>query len=263
DGDTIEFRNVSFAYDVRTPVLKDLNFSIPVGRTTAIVGISGHGKSTILNLIMRMMDVSSGAILIGGVDIRRMAQRELRSQMALVNQFFTGFPGSIYFNIAYGAICQNKLVSRADVISAARSVGLCDKIMALPHGFDSPFDAQGGAMSGGELQRMGLARALVKQAPILLLDEATAALDSISETKIMEHIRRSGKTRTTVILAHRLSTIRDADQIIVLDHGRVAETGTHLELVARGGIYSKMWNMAQQAQASDSSVIAAPVGDIA
>ncbi|RKP37842.1 P-loop containing nucleoside triphosphate hydrolase protein, partial [Dimargaris cristalligena] len=196
--------------------------------------------SRLLNLIMRMMDVSEGAILIDGQDIRRVAQRDLRSQIAYVSQSFVSFPGTIYYNIAYGTVNRGELASKADVIEVAKAVRLYDTIMERKNGFDSRLSGNGKQMSGGELQRMGIARALVKKAPILLLDEATAALDTAMETDIMKYIRNSKDSRTTVIIAHRISTIMDADQIVVLDHGKVAELGTHCELVAKGGIYAEM-----------------------
>ncbi|RKP34606.1 P-loop containing nucleoside triphosphate hydrolase protein [Dimargaris cristalligena] len=240
-GGSIEFHNVSFAYGDQLPIFHNLNLCIPAGRTTAIVGVSGQGKSTLLNLIMRMVDVTEGAILIDGQDIRRVAQSHLRGQIAYVNQTFVTFPGSIYYNIAYGTVSQGKLASKDDVIEATKAVNLYDTILKRKGDFEFRLNPYTRAMSGGELQRLGIARALVKKAPILLLDEATAALDSPTETRIMDHLRHSAHARTTVIIAHRLSTIMDADQIVVLDHGRVAELGTHAELVAKGGIYATMW----------------------
>ncbi|RKP34290.1 P-loop containing nucleoside triphosphate hydrolase protein [Dimargaris cristalligena] len=240
-GGHIEFRNVAFAYEGHDPVLRGIDLHIQAGRTTAIVGVSGHGKSTMLNLIMRMAEVSDGAILIDGQDIRRVAQGDLRSQIAYVNQSFVTFPGTIYYNIAYGSVSRGELASKDEVVEAAKAVNLYDTIMERKDGFNAKLNRGGNSMSGGELQRMGIARALVRKSPILLLDEATAALDTATETKIMDYIRNSKDSRTTVIIAHRISTIMDADQIVVLDHGKVAELGTHSELVAKGGIYANMW----------------------
>ncbi|RKP33754.1 P-loop containing nucleoside triphosphate hydrolase protein [Dimargaris cristalligena] len=260
-GGTIEFRNVSFSYDDQAPILRDINFTIPAGRTTAIVGMSGQGKSTLFSLAMRMVDVADGAILIDGQDIRRVAQGDLRSQIAYVNQSFVAFPGTIYYNIAYGAVSLGELASKDEVVEAAKAVNLYDTIMGREDGFDAKLDKSGNKMSGGELQRMGIARALVKKSPILLLDEATAALDTATETKIMDYIRNSKESRTTVIIAHRISTIMDADQIVVLGHGRVAELGTHNELVAKGGIYAEMWAKTQAGSLSDMpTVVDKPIG---
>ncbi|KAJ1985560.1 mitochondrial ABC iron transporter Atm1 [Dimargaris cristalligena] len=261
NGGTIEFRNVSFSYDGPVPVLQGINLTIPAGRTTAIVGMSGHGKSTLFSLIMRMADVTEGEILIDGQDIRRVAQGDLRSHIAYVNHSFVAFPGTIYYNIAYGTVSRGELASKDEVVEAAKAVNLYDTIMGREDGFDAKLNGSGSKMSGGELQRMGIARALVKKSPILLLDEATAALDTATETKIMDYIRNSKKSRTTVIIAHRISTIMDADQIVVLGHGRVAELGTHNELVVKGGIYAEMWAKTQADSLSDMpTVVDKPIG---
>ncbi|RKP33576.1 P-loop containing nucleoside triphosphate hydrolase protein [Dimargaris cristalligena] len=188
--------------------------------------VSGNSESVLFSPIVCMANLTD--------------EGDLRSQIAYINQSFVTFLGTIYYNIAYGAVNRGELASIDEVVEAAKAVNLYDTIMGREDGFDAKLDGSGNKMSGGELQRMGIARALVKKSLILLLDEATAALDTATETKIMDYIRNSKESRTTVTIAHRISTIMDADQIVVLGHGRVAELGIHNELVAKGGIYAEM-----------------------
>ena len=229
------FENVSFSYRDGTPALKDVALDIPAGAVAALVGESGAGKSTLINLLPRLYDVNKGRILIDGCDIAKVKISSLRARMALVSQDAVIFNMSALENIAFG----RPGASRAEIIAAAKAAAADDFLAALPAGFDTPLGEAGAILSGGQRQRVALARAFLKDAPILLLDEATSALDAESEAKIQDALSRLMRGRTTIVIAHRLATVKEADLIAVMDKGRVIETGTHDALMAKGGAYAR------------------------
>lgn len=231
----ITIERVSFAYD-DTPVLNNISLSAKAGETIALVGPSGGGKSTLINLIPRLYDVPSGMITIDGTDIRNITLESLRSHIALVSQDVTLFNESVAYNIGIG----DKTASKDDIIAAAKAANAHDFISALPHGYDTIIGEDGDMLSGGQKQRLSIARAILRDAPILLLDEATSALDTESEAKVQAALDRLRKGRTTIIIAHRLSTIEKADKIYVLDKGSVVESGTHKGLISKKGLYAKL-----------------------
>ncbi len=240
----IAFKNVSFAYD-KTPVLLDVSFTIPEKRITAFVGPSGAGKTTITRLIARFWDVDTGEILIGGHNIKEMATDNLLSLVSMVFQDVYLFNDTIYTNIAYGA----KHATREQVMAAARAARCHDFISSLPEGYDTMVGEGGATLSGGEKQRISIARAILKDAPIILLDEATASVDPENEHLIQGAINELVKSKTLIIIAHRLATITAADQIIVLDgQGCIEDTGTHEALLCRSGLYQTFWQSRQQAR---------------
>jgi len=244
-GETgVRFEHVSFSYDPRRQILFDVSFDIPAGKTVAVVGHSGSGKSTLARLLFRFYDVDEGRILINGRDVRNLTQRSVRAAIAIVPQDTVLFNDSILYNIAYGDPVQ----PREAVIAAAQSAHIHHFIESLPQGYDSPVGERGLKLSGGEKQRVAIARAILKNPNIFVFDEATSALDSKSEKAIQAELDRIAEGRTTLIIAHRLSTVVDADQILVLDHGRVIERGTHFELLARNGAYAQMWALQQREQ---------------
>ena len=234
----IEFDNVKFHYDKARPILKGINFKVPAGQTVAIVGPSGAGKSTISRLLFRFYDVSSGRILIDGQDLRDITQSSLRSAIGMVPQDTVLFNESIAYNIHYG----RPNASDEEVHNATEMAQIEDFINSLPDGFDTQVGERGLKLSGGEKQRVAIARTILKAPPILILDEATSALDSHTEREIQSALDKVAEGRTTLVIAHRLSTIVNADEIIVLDAGEIAERGTHLELLDADGIYASMWN---------------------
>jgi ATP-binding cassette, subfamily B, bacterial MsbA len=240
---TIALEHVQFAYTDGQIALNDVSLTIPHGQTIALVGASGAGKSTILNLIPRFYDVSGGRVTVGGQDIRTLKMDSLRSHMALVSQETGLFDETIRTNIAYG----KENATEAEVIAAAEAAAAHDFISALPDGYDTVVGELGVKLSGGQRQRIAIARAMLRNAPILLLDEATSALDNTSERLVQAGLKALQKGRTTVIVAHRLSTIVDADRIYVLDQGQVAESGTHTELLQRGGLYSQLYRLQESA----------------
>lgn len=232
----IIFENVSFQYDGGEHALQDVSLRLPSGKMTALVGPSGAGKTTIINLIPRFYDVTGGAITIDGVDIRDVTIDSLRRNIAFVSQDITIFDDTVRSNIAYGW----EGATEEDILAAARSAAAHDFIMALPQGYDTVLGEDGVKLSGGQRQRISIARAVLRNAPILLLDEATSALDNESERLIQASLNELQKGRTTLVIAHRLSTVQHADQIIVLEAGKVAETGKHDELLNRAGLYARM-----------------------
>ena len=234
----IRFKDVSFHYDERRKVLRDLSFDIPAGKTIAVVGPSGAGKSTLGRLLFRFYDVEGGAIEVDGLDIRQITQTSLRAQLGVVPQDTVLFNDSIYYNICYG----RPDASREEVEAAARVAKLDDFIKSLPDGYDTRVGERGLKLSGGEKQRVSIARAVLKNPPIMVFDEATSALDTTTERMIQHNLKEISRGRTTLVIAHRLSTIVDADQILVLAAGNVAERGTHTELLAKDGIYAQLWH---------------------
>src|SRR6202522_126922 len=240
----VRFDNVRFSYDPERPILKGLSFEVPAGRTVAIVGPSGAGKSTISRLLFRLYDVSSGKILIDGQDIRHVAQASLRAAIGMVPQDTVLFNDTIRYNIRYGRWD----ASDAEVEQAAQLAQIDAFIRMSPKGYETQVGERGLKLSGGEKQRVAIARTVLKAPPILVLDEATSALDSHTEHEIQEALERVSRNRTSLVIAHRLSTIVGADEIIVLDQGRIAERGTHGQLLASAGLYASMWNRQREAQ---------------
>jgi len=242
----VVFDHVNFAYDPERPILRNLSLRVPPGKTVAIVGPSGAGKSTISRLLYRFYDVSSGRILVDGQDISEVTQTSLRAAIGMVPQDTVLFNDTIRYNIRYG----RPDATDAEVEAAARMAQIHDFVMSLPKGYDAMVGERGLKLSGGEKQRVSIARTILKGPPILILDEATSALDSFTEHQIQEALKKVSENRTTLVIAHRLSTVVDADEIIVLEKGQVAERGTHGELLARGGIYAAMWNRQREAEAA-------------
>jgi ATP-binding cassette subfamily B protein len=242
----IRFDNVSFSYDPERQILKGLSFEVPAGKTVAVVGPSGAGKSTISRLLYRFYDVTGGRIEIDGQDIRDVTQVSLRSAIGMVPQDTVLFNDTIRYNIRYG----RWEATDAEVEEAARHAQIDHFIRIAPKGYETEVGERGLKLSGGEKQRVAIARTILKGPPILLLDEATSALDSHTERDIQDALDRVSKNRTTLVIAHRLSTIVGADEILVLDRGAIVERGTHPQLLARGGLYASMWNRQREAEAA-------------
>jgi ATP-binding cassette, subfamily B, heavy metal transporter len=240
----VRFEDVRFAYDAERPILKGLSFEVPPGKTVAIVGPSGAGKSTISRLLFRLYDISGGRITIDGQDIREVTQASLRAAIGMVPQDTVLFNDTIRYNIRYGRWDAGD----AEVEEAARLAQIDGFIRLAPKGYETQVGERGLKLSGGEKQRVAIARTVLKAPPILVLDEATSALDSHTEHEIQEALERVSRNRTSLVIAHRLSTIISADEIIVLDQGRIAERGTHSQLLASGGLYASMWNRQREAQ---------------
>lgn len=241
----VRFEHVDFAYDARRPVLQDLSLTIPAGHTLAVVGHSGGGKSTLARLLFRFYDVSGGTIRIGGTDLRKLRQDSLRRTIGIVPQDTVLFNDSIFYNIRYG----RPDASEAEVHAAARAAQLHDFIASLPDGYETRVGERGLKLSGGEKQRVAIARTLLKNPAILIFDEATSALDSRTEQAIAAQLEAAAVGRTALIIAHRLSTVMNADHIVVLEAGRIVEQGTHAGLLAAAGHYAAMWRLQQQEQA--------------
>lgn len=254
---TVEFDNVTFGYEPGRTILNGLSFEVPAGSTTAIVGPSGAGKSTIGRLLFRFYDPQGGRVLVGGEDIALVSQDSLRAQIGIVPQDSVLFNESLAYNIAYGA----EDADEETVAQAARDAALMPLIGRLPDGFATMVGERGLKLSGGEKQRVAIARTLVKNPPILLLDEATSALDTRTEQEILGTLKRLEEGRTTIAIAHRLSTVADADNILVLDHGRLAESGTHSALLAKGGLYAEMWSRQAAERRADAGAAAAEAAE--
>jgi ATP-binding cassette subfamily B protein len=240
----VRFDDVHFSYDPERPILKGLSFEVPAGRTVAIVGPSGAGKSTISRLLFRLYDVSGGRITIDGQNIRDVTQTSLRAAIGMVPQDTVLFNDTIRYNIRYGRWD----ATDAEVEEAARLAQIDGFIRAVTHGYETEVGERGLKLSGGEKQRVAIARTILKGPPILVLDEATSALDSHTEREIQDALDKVSRNRTSLVIAHRLSTIVGADEIIVLDQGRIVERGTHAELLTAGGLYASMWNRQREAQ---------------
>ena len=245
----ISFQHVAFSYHPDAPVLKDVTFVVEAGQKLGVVGTTGGGKSTVVCLIPRFYDVDAGHVLIDGVDVRQYTKESLRSQVGFVLQDTVLFHGTIKSNIAYGRAG----ASDAQIVEAAKLANAHEFISAMPQGYDSLVGERGLTLSGGQRQRIGIARAIIRNCPILILDEPTAALDTESERLVMEGLSTLMRGRTVITIAHRLSTIRDADKIIVVDGGIVAEQGTHVELLELGGIYAEMHRVQYESAASDAA----------
>lgn len=241
---SVSFRHVNFAYDPARPILHDISFDIPAGKTVAVVGPSGSGKSTLARLLFRFYDVQSGQILIAGQDIKQVTQASVRQAIGIVPQDTVLFNDTVEYNIAYG----KPGASREQVVEAAQSAHIHNFINATPKGYDTMVGERGLKLSGGEKQRVAIARTLLKNPPILIFDEATSALDSANERAIQAELQSVAQNKTTLVIAHRLSTVVDAHEILVMEAGRILERGSHAELLAANGRYAQMWALQQSSE---------------
>ncbi len=235
----IEFDKVSFSYESGTPVLKNVSFKIDAGQVAALVGPTGAGKTTIISLIPRFYDPISGVVKIDGLDVRRFTQKSLRHQISFVLQETLLFHAPVWYNIAYG----RPDASRAEILRAAELANAREFIEAMPHGYDTMVGERGVTLSGGQRQRIAIARAIIRNTPILIMDEPSSGLDAASEKLVFEALDRLMQGKTSIVIAHRLSTVRNADAIFVLEHGSIVESGRHEQLVESGGLYSKLYNI--------------------
>jgi ATP-binding cassette subfamily B protein len=258
DRAELEFKHIDFSYEAKRQILFDVDFSVAAGTTTAVVGHSGSGKSTLARLLFRFYDVDRGVILIDGQDIREVTQTSLRQAIGIVPQDTVLFNDTIAYNIAYG----KPGAAQSEIEAAARSAYIHDFILSLPDGYQTMVGERGLKLSGGEKQRVAIARTLLKDPKILVFDEATSALDSQAEQAIQAQLKDIARNRTTLVIAHRLSTIADAQQILVMSQGRIVERGTHTELLAARGLYTDMWER-QQARTSEADTQALPGSAIA
>ena len=249
-GAAVRFEHVDFNYDARRRILFDVSFEIPAGSKVAVVGASGAGKSTLARLLYRFYDVGGGRITINGTDIRDLQQMSLRGAIGIVPQDTVLFNDTIYYNIQYG----RPDAAHAEVIAAAQAAHIHEFVSSLPDGYEARVGERGLKLSGGEKQRVAIARAILKNPRIMIFDEATSALDSATEQAIQAELVRIAEGRTTLVIAHRLSTVMDADQILVMDGGRIVERGTHRELLERGAAYAEMWALQQQEEEAGRSV---------
>jgi ATP-binding cassette subfamily B protein len=245
-GGEVRFEDVVISYDPERIILKGISFTVPAGKTVAVVGPSGAGKSTLSRILYRFYEIQSGRVLIDGQDIRDVTQDSVRAAIGIVPQDTVLFNDSIRYNIKYGRIS----ASDVEIEEAARLAQIEPFIRQLPDGFQSMVGERGLKLSGGEKQRVAIARTILKNPPILLLDEATSALDTHTEREIQSALKEVSRNRTTLVIAHRLSTVVDADEILVLDQGRIVERGRHAELLAKSGAYAGMWNRQREAAAA-------------
>ncbi len=248
---TVRFEHVSFAYDPARPILHDVSFEIPAGKTVAVVGPSGAGKSTLARLLYRFYDVSGGRIAIDGQDLRAVTQATLRQAIGIVPQDTVLFNDTVEYNIRYGRTG----ATREEVEAAAKAAHIHDFIAATPKGYDTMVGERGLKLSGGEKQRVAIARTLLKNPPILIFDEATSALDSANERAIQAELKSAAQGKTALVIAHRLSTVVDAHQIVVMDKGRIVERGSHAELLAADGRYAEMWRLQQSGQREEAAAV--------
>jgi ABC-type transport system involved in Fe-S cluster assembly fused permease/ATPase subunit len=255
-GARVVFSRVEFSYEAKRQILFDVDFAIPAGTTTAVVGHSGSGKSTLSRLLFRFYDVNAGSITIDGQDLRAVTQESMRAAIGIVPQDTVLFNDTIEYNIGYG----KPGASKQDIVAAARAASIHDFIESLPDGYATMVGERGLKLSGGEKQRVAIARTLLKDPAILIFDEATSALDSKAEQAIQAQLKEIAKNRTTMVIAHRLSTVADAQQILVLDHGRIVERGTHQSLLAANGLYAQMW---ERQQARPDEELASPPLELA
>ncbi|MBT5659922.1 MAG: ATP-binding cassette domain-containing protein, partial [Rhodospirillaceae bacterium] len=238
------FENVNFGYDSRRPILTEVSFQVQTGQTVAIVGPSGAGKSTISRLLLRFYDVDGGKVTIDGQDVRQVTQDSLRAAMGIVPQDTVLFNDTIYYNIAYG----RPVASPSEIEGAARLASVHDFVQSLPEGYQTIVGERGLKLSGGEKQRVAIARTILKDPRIMIFDEATSALDSHTEKEIQAALKQVSADCTTLVIAHRLSTVVEADEILVLEAGRIVERGRHRALLAKKGVYAAMWAKQQEAE---------------
>jgi ATP-binding cassette subfamily B protein len=250
----VDFQEVDFSYEKARQILFDVSFSIPAGQRVAVVGHSGSGKSTLARLLYRFYDVSEGCIRVNGTDLREIRQASLRSAIGIVPQDTVLFNDTILYNIRYG----RPQASDEEIYEAARAAHIHEFIVSLPKGYETMVGERGLKLSGGEKQRVAIARTILKNPSILLFDEATSALDTRTEQEIQRSLEEVSRGRTTVVIAHRLSTIINSDEIIVLDRGRIAERGNHGSLLARNGLYADMWRRQQEAAAEADRKVEEP-----